>query len=72
MGMEDETKGFLLRIVNTLSIVLIWMFINLIAGIYFGLAFFDNKPTLTNFIYYLFFLASLSALLLHLKKRWKL
>jgi hypothetical protein len=72
MGMETDTKEFLVRIVNTISLVLIWMFLNLIIGIYNGLAFFENDISWKNILYYIFFLSSLIMLLAHLKKRWKL
>lgn len=72
MGMEDETREFLLRIVNTVSIVLIWMMANVFIGIYKGFAFFEDRPGWANYIYYAFSLISLIALLIHLKRKWKL
>lgn len=72
MGMEDETRTFLVRIMQTLSIVLLWMMIHVFVGIYKGYAFFDTKPDWTNYLYYVFFLASLIVLIIHLKRKWKL
>ncbi|MBL0181068.1 MAG: hypothetical protein IPP96_01790 [Chitinophagaceae bacterium] len=72
MGMEDETRAFLVKILQTISIVLLWMMINVFAGIYKGYAFFENKPDWTNYLYYSLFLASLIVLIIHLRHKWKL
>ena len=72
MGKEDETREFLVRIVNTVAIVLLWMMVNVFVGIYKGYAFFENSPTWVNYLYYTFLVASLVFLILHLKRKWKL
>lgn len=72
MGMEDDTRQFLLRIVNTISLVLIWMIANMIAGIYYGLGFFEERPDMENIIYYAISVTTLVYLLLYLRKRWRL
>ncbi len=70
--MEDETRLFLIRIMQTVSIVLVWMMVNVFIGIYKGYAFFADKPDWKNYLYYAFLLISLIALLIHLKRKWKL
>lgn len=70
--MEDETREFLVRILNTIAIVLVWMMVNVFMGIYKGYAFFEAKPDWTNYVYYFFFLASIIILIIHLKRKWKL
>lgn len=72
MGMEDDTRGFLLLIVQTISLVLLWMMINVLLGIYFNLGFFDDKPNWKNIAYYLFFILSLTLLVRHIRKKWKI
>lgn len=72
MGMEDDTRAFLLRILNTVAIVLLWMMANVFIGIYKNYAFFEGKPNWTNYLYYIFFLVSLAALIIHLRRKWKL
>lgn len=72
MGMENETRDFLVLIANTISKVLLWMMINVFVGIYLGYGFFEGKPDWTNIVYYLFFVGSLFFLLKHLKKTWNL
>ena len=72
MGMEDETRDFLVLIANTISIVLLWMMINVLLGIYIGLGFFEGSPSWQNITYYLFLIVSLFLLVKHLKKKWKI
>ena len=72
MSMEDETREFLVLIVNTISKVLLWMMINVFTVIYLGYGFFENKPDWGNIIYYLFFLLTFYLLFKHLKTKWKL
>lgn len=69
--MEPEVKAFLLLIIQSLSMALLWMMVNMTAGIYFNLAFVDEHVTLWNILYYIFFLTTFIFLLLYLKKKWK-
>lgn len=68
--MEDETRDFLVLIVNTIAWVLIWMVFQVFIGIYFGLAFFDGTPSWKNVLYYIFFLGSLFFILKKIKRKW--
>jgi len=70
--MEDDTRGFLILIANTISIVLLWMMANCYIGIYFGLGFFEGSPNWKNIIYYICLITTFYFLVKHLKKRWKL
>lgn len=69
--MEPEVKEFLIKIMQSISMGVVWLLINMSIGIYFGLAFFEGSPSLGNYIYYLFFLGSLVLLILYLRKKWK-
>ncbi len=70
--MEDETRDFLVKVLNTVALALLWMMVNVFVGIYKGFAFFTDKPNWTNFLYYAFLMISLTALLVKLKRKWKL
>jgi hypothetical protein len=72
MGMEDETRNFLVLILNTISLVLIWMIANVFIGIYLNLGFFETTPTWKNYVYYFFFLSTLVWLFIYLRRKWKL
>jgi hypothetical protein len=69
--MEPEVKAFLVLIIQSLSMVLLWMMVNMTAGIYFNLAFFEDRLSFWNILYYIFLLASFVSLLLYLRKKWK-
>jgi ABC-type glycerol-3-phosphate transport system permease component len=71
MGMEPDTSKFFVLIVNTMAIVLIWMIAQVLIGIYFGFAFFEQRPDWKNLLYYVFCLGTLLLLIRHLRKKWK-
>lgn len=72
MGMEEDTRAFLIKIMQTISLVLLWMLVNVFIGIYKDLAFFEGSPNWKNYLYYAFFLISFVVLIIHLKRKWKL
>ena len=69
--MEPEIKEFLLKIVQSISMGMVWLLVNMSIGIYYGFAFFEDKPTLGNYIFYACFIISFVFLLLYLRKKWK-
>jgi hypothetical protein len=71
MGMEPEITEFLIRIVQTISMGMLWLLVNMTIGIYFKFGFFDDKPSLANYIYYAFFFISLGLLIRYFIKKWK-
>jgi len=70
--MEDDTKEFLVRILNTIAIVMVWMLLNVFFGFYYNYAFFDIKPGWTNYLFYVLSAGSFVLLIIHLKRKWKL
>ncbi len=72
MGMEDDTRTFLVLVLNTMAMVLLWMIANVLVGIYFGYAFFTGSPSWKNILYYIAALSTFLLLLWHLKRKWKL
>jgi len=70
-GMEPEVKNFLSKIVTSLSVGLLWLLVNSTMGIYFNFAFFDNKPTIGNYIFYAWFLVSLFFLIKFYRRIWE-
>ena len=70
--MEPEARNFLAKIANSLAVGLLWLLINCTVGIGFNFAFFENKPSLGNFIFYVWFLVSLTLLIFYYRKKWKL
>jgi hypothetical protein len=72
MGIEDETRDFLILIVQTISTVILWMMISMLFGIYLKFGLFENAPTFKNYIFYILFLTSLFFMIRYFAKRWKL
>ena len=71
MGMEDETRAFLVLIANSIALILIWMILNVFFGIYLEWGFFSGSPNWKNWLYYLLASGSLYLLIRHLIKKWK-
>lgn len=71
-GMEPDVRNFLVKIANSLSVSLFWLIINSSVGIGLNFAFFTDKPTLKNYVFYVWFIASFIFLVTYLKRKWKL
>jgi hypothetical protein len=69
--MEPEVKAFLALIINSLAMALLWMMVNMTAGIYYNLAFFEDKLSIWNILYYIFFLTTFILLIIYFRKKWK-
>lgn len=72
MAMEDETRDFLVKIANTIAMILLWMMANVFFGIYKQLGFFSGSPTWKNWLYYALAIASLVWVILYLRRKWKI
>ncbi len=72
MGMEDDTRAFLMLILNTIAWVLLWMIANVLIGIYWGYAFFDEKISWQNIVYYIISLSTFILVIWHIRRKWKL
>jgi hypothetical protein len=71
MGMEDDSKDFLVLIVQTVSSIILWLLTNIFVGIYLKYGLFDSTPNLINIGYYIIFLTGCFFLFKYFKKRWK-
>ncbi|MBA2501133.1 MAG: hypothetical protein H0V30_15565 [Chitinophagaceae bacterium] len=71
-GMEPDIKKYLLRILNSMSVIVLWMMINATLGIYLGWAMIDDKLRLINIIFYAWLLGSFIFLVYYLFRKWKL
>ena len=70
-GMEPDVQEFLKRIAQTVFISLLFFLLHMTFGVYFNWAFFEDKPTTGNIIYYMIFLLSLAALIYFYFWVWK-
>lgn len=71
LGIEPEVTRYMWRIVRTLVAGLLWMLLQVIAGVKTGYAFTDEGLTWKNIAYYVGGLASLAALLYYYYRLWK-
>ncbi len=69
--MEPDVRNYLSKILSSISMTLLWMLINSTIGIGLNYAFFDGKPSMANYIFYVWFLISLGLLVRYLYKKWK-
>ena len=72
MGMDDDSKDFLVRIVHTISMIVLWMMVNIYVGVYKNYAFFEGSPNWTNLLYYAVFLITLALLIRYIIRKWNL
>ncbi|MCX6313340.1 MAG: hypothetical protein NTX08_01245 [Sphingobacteriales bacterium] len=72
MGMDDDSKDFLVRIVQTISMIVLWMMVNIYVGVYKNYAFFEGSPNWTNLLYYAVFLITLALLIRYIIRKWNL
>ena len=70
MGMEDDTRLFLVTIMQTVSLLILWLLINIFVGLYLKFGLFEDSPSMKNFIYYVVFCVGCFLLYKHIKKKW--
>ena len=69
-GWDPDVKRFFIRILNTISIGLLWLLIATTAGFYFKLALPGERPLWVVIIYYVLLVLSLVFLLRYYQQRW--
>lgn len=70
MAMEDDSKKFLILIVQTVSSIILWLLINIFFGIYLKYGLFDTTPSFINIGYYIIFIIGCYLLFKYFKKKW--
>lgn len=70
MGMEDDTRLFLVTIMQTVSLIILWLLINIFVGLYLKMGLFEDTPSLKNILYYILFSGGCYLLYRHIKKKW--
>ncbi|MCZ2299073.1 MAG: hypothetical protein LC134_06335 [Chitinophagales bacterium] len=69
--MEPELKEYLRRLLFTISIVCTWFITNTAVGIKMGYAFWSEKFTMQNALFYLWLLFSIIIAFILIKKIWQ-
>ena len=68
--MEPGVRQYLIRILNTLSIGVLWMAINSTLGIMYDFAFVHEKISTSNILFYIWFILSLGTFLWWVIRLW--
>ena len=70
-GWDPKVTGMFKKIINSVSITLMWMMACATAGFYFELAIIEGKPALKHIIFYAVAFITLLLLIRYLYKTWK-
>jgi hypothetical protein len=70
MDSEKDIRQFLKKMVNTIFIIVFWMMMNVIFGIYYQYAFIDAVPVWQNAVYYVLSLIGLMVVIIFVKRTW--
>ena len=67
-GWDPDVKKFLLKILNSISVVLMWMIASATAGIYYQLGY--GEPIIYTVIFYFLMVATFLLLIRYLYRTW--
>lgn len=70
-GMDPELKKYFRKVMYSFFFGLMWLAVNVTAGIYFELAYSNELPLVFIILFYAFLLISLIALLRYYYNTWK-
>jgi hypothetical protein len=70
-GVEPEIKDFLKRVLQTVSMGMLFLLVHMTFGLYLNWAFFDQNISIGNIIYYIFLTGSFIGLLYYYFRLWK-
>lgn len=70
-GWDPDVKKFLVKVLNSVALGLLWLMACSTAGLYYGLAYTDGKPVIYTILFYFGMALTLYLLLRHLYKKWK-
>jgi hypothetical protein len=68
---DPEVKRFFIKILNSVSVFLLWLMASVTAGIYFQLAYKTDKPFIYTILFYVLLVITLLMLIRYLYKLWK-
>jgi hypothetical protein len=70
-GWDDNVKDFFVKILNSVSLTLIWALAAVTAGLYFELAWVGTKPFYGTIIFYIVLAVTFYGLVRYLIRTWK-
>lgn len=69
--MEPGIREFFKRLVSSISLLVLWMMLNMVFGIKYNLGFFDEEIHWYNIVFYIWLVASFIVLIWAFKKIWE-
>ena len=69
-SMDPEVTKYFRKILRSLFAFLLWLFINVVGGIYFQLAYSENYSSFVHVLFFVWLVLSLLLLLWYLYKAW--
>jgi len=70
-GIEPEVKDFLRRVMQTVSVGMLFLLVHMTFGLYLNWGFFEEQITLGNIVYYIFLLGSFAGMIYYFYLLWK-
>jgi hypothetical protein len=70
-GMEPEARKYLFKVLNSLSLGLLWLTLNVLGGLYWGYGIIEKRLSVYNILFFTWFVLSLLALLYYYYRIWK-
>lgn len=70
-GWDPDVKKFLLKVLNSISMTLLWMMASATGGLYYELGYSAGKPVIYTILFYAGMLISLLFLIRYLYTTWK-
>jgi len=70
-GWDPEVKKYFIRLINSISLGLLWIMGVLTAGIYYKLAYSNEKPVVCIILFYLLAATTLLLLIRYWYNTWK-
>ena len=70
-GWDPEIKKFFVKILNSISVFLLWLMAMVTAGLYFGLAYADGRPVIYAVLFYIVLVATLTLLIRYFYRLWR-
>ena len=70
-GWDPDVKKFLLKVLNSITLSLLWLMGSVTAGIYYKLAYAGDNPLIYTILFYVVMLLSLFFLIRYLINLWK-
>lgn len=70
-GWDPDVKKYLRKVLNSLSLGLLWLMAGVTGGIYYQLGFFSGQPVIYTILFYAGILVALFFLLRFLYNTWK-